>query len=143
INLRKVLETGEPLYIEGRTLYLDREAWLGTWLAPIFGNGDDAGKVTAVLGLSRDITERRRLQIELANAQKMEAIGRLAGGVAHDFNNHLTAILGYVDMMLEQIGEDKPISADLHEVQRAAERSSQLVKRLLAFGRRQITQPRE
>ena len=139
-NLRQVLATGEPLYVEGRTLYLEREVWLGTWLAPIL---DDGGNVTAVLGLSRDITERRRLEIELANAQKMEAIGRLAGGVAHDFNNHLTAILGYVDMILGQIGDDKPISGDLKEVQRAAERSADLVKRLLAFGRRQIIQPRD
>jgi PAS domain S-box-containing protein len=139
-NLRRVLATGEPLYVEGHTFYLEREVWLGTWLAPIL---DDAGKVTAVLGLSRDITERRRLEIELANAQKMEAIGRLAGGVAHDFNNHLTAIMGYVDMILEQIGDDKPISGDLKEVHRAAERSAELVKRLLAFGRRQLVQPRD
>jgi len=73
----------------------------------------------------------------------MEAIGRLAGGIAHDFNNHLTAILGYVDMILGQIGDDKPISGDLKQVQHAAERSAELVKRLLAFGRRQIVQPRQ
>src|SRR5207237_1315254 len=132
--------TGQPIYVEGRTFYLEREVWLGTWLAPIL---DDQGKVTAVLGLSRDITERRRLESDLANAQKMEAIGRLAGGVAHDFNNHLTAIIGYVDMILGQIGDDKPISNDLKEVQRAAERSADLVKRLLAFGRRQLLQPRD
>ena len=139
-NLRQVLATGKPIYVEGRTLYLEREVWLGTWLAPIL---DDSGNVKAVLGLSRDITERRRLETELANAQKMEAIGRLAGGIAHDFNNHLTAILGYVEMILGQIGDDKPISSDLKEVQRAAERSADLVKRLLAFGRRQIIQPRD
>jgi PAS domain S-box-containing protein len=139
-NLRQVLATGKPLYVEGRTLYLEREVWLGTWLAPIV---DDSGAVNAVLGLSRDITERRRLETELAHAQKMEAIGRLAGGVAHDFNNHLTAILGYVEMILGQVGDDKPISSDLKEVQRAAERSADLVKRLLAFGHRQIIQPRD
>jgi two-component system cell cycle sensor histidine kinase/response regulator CckA len=139
-NLREVLSTGRPIYVEGRTFYREREVWLGTWLAPIL---DEEGNVTAVLGLSRDITERRQLQSELANAQKMEAIGRLAGGVAHDFNNHLTAIIGYVDMILGQIGDDKPISNDLKEVQRAAERSADLVKRLLAFGRRQLLQPRD
>ncbi len=258
-NLRTVLREGKPLYAEGRTMYLDREVWLSTWLAPI---PDESGKVTAVLGLSRDmtarkraedelraaeqrlrvvlsnlplalwasdregaatfcagqalhalgidpqeivgrsmeqtgiepftglaehvrralageswkseidvedltfeawsvplrddrqnvigatgvivdITERRRLEAELSNAQKMEAIGRLAGGIAHDFNNNLTAITGYVDMILGQIGHDKPISGDLKEVQRAAERSAGLVRRLLAFGRRQVIQPRE
>lgn len=73
----------------------------------------------------------------------MEAIGRLAGGIAHDFNNDLTAIVGYVDLILSQIGDDKPISADLQEVLRAAERSAGLVRRLLAFGRRQIVQSRD
>ena len=237
-------------------MYLDREVWLSTWLAPI---PDENGKVTAVLGLSRDMTARKRAEDELrateqrlrvvhvesaaralgeqsrrrrdvlrgtgaagagddasggcrpavrkhrrravhrpwrrtsrralagesfkqpdrcagsdvrslvgarcattsrtsparpassstspsaggsrpsySNAQKMEAIGRLAGGIAHDFNNNLTAIIGYVDMILGQIGDDKPISNDLKEVQRAAERSAGLVRRLLAFGRRQI-----
>ncbi len=259
VNLRTVLTEGKPLYAEGRTMYLDREVWLSTWLAPI---PDERGNVTAVLGLSRDmtarkhaedelrateqrlrvvmanlplvlwasnsegiatfcagqalhalgmtpeevvgrrladlgiqpftslgqhvrrallgesfssqievqdltfeawsvplrddkqnitgatgvivdITERRRLESELSNAQKMEAIGRLAGGIAHDFNNNLTAIIGYIDMILRQIGDDKPISGDLKEAQRAAERSAGLVRRLLAFGRRQIIQPRD
>jgi PAS domain S-box-containing protein len=138
-SLRHVFSTGAPLYVEGRTLYLDREVWLGTWLAPV---PDEHGGVRAVLGLSRDMTERKRLETELSNAQKLEAIGRLAGGIAHDFNNNLTAILGYVEMMLADLGPDTPTGRDLREVQLAAERAAGLVQRLLAFGRRQVLQPR-
>jgi two-component system cell cycle sensor histidine kinase/response regulator CckA len=73
----------------------------------------------------------------LPQAQKMEAIGHLAFGVAHDFNNLLTAILGYTDMMLSQIGNDKPISADLMEIRKAADRAASLTRQLLAFSRKQ------
>ena len=138
-SLRQVFDTQKPLYVEGRTLYLDREVWLGTWLAPV---PDAAGGVRAVLGVSRDITERRRLEVELSNVQKLEAIGRLAGGIAHDFNNHLTAILGYVEMMQEHVGDDTPVARDLREVQHAGQRAAALVQRLLAFGRRQVLQRR-
>jgi two-component system cell cycle sensor histidine kinase/response regulator CckA len=110
------------------------------WSAPL---RDEQNQVIGATGLIVDITERRRLETELSNAQKMEAIGRLAGGIAHDFNNNLTAVIGYVDMILMQIGDDKPISADLKEVQRAAERAAGLVRRLLAFGRRQVVQTRD
>ena len=137
-SLQRVFDTGKPLYMEARTLYLDREVWLSTWLAPI---PDEAGGVLAVLGISRDITERRRLEVELSNAQKLEAIGRLAGGIAHDFNNHLTAILGYIEMMLKQTDGDTLVANDLQEVQRAAQRAAALVRRLLAFGRRQVLRP--
>jgi two-component system, cell cycle sensor histidine kinase and response regulator CckA len=102
-----------------------------------------------VLGLSRDMTARkqaedalRKSESELARAQKLEALGRLAGGIAHDFNNNLTAILGYIDMMAEDIGEHSPMKADLEEMRRSAERASALARRLLAFGRRQVFQPR-
>jgi two-component system cell cycle sensor histidine kinase/response regulator CckA len=73
----------------------------------------------------------------LRQSQKMEAIGHLAFGVAHDFNNLLTAILGYTEMMLSQIGEDKPISADLMEIRKAGDRAAALTKQLLAFSRKQ------
>ena len=139
-NLRRVFETGEPFYAEGRTLYLDREVWLGTWLVPV---PDEGGEVKAVLGLSRDMTEQRRSQAEISHAQKLEAIGRLAGGIAHDFNNNLAAILGYVEMMLEDVGGDSALGHHLTEVQHAGQRASGLVRRLLAFGRRQVLQPRD
>ncbi|MDA1184249.1 MAG: PAS domain S-box protein [Acidobacteria bacterium] len=137
-GLQQVFDTGKSLYAEGRTVYRDREVWLGTWLAPVH---DATGLVTSVLGVSRDMTEHRRLEAELSNAQKLEAIGRLAGGVAHDFNNHLTVILGCVELMLERNGT-APIAEDLLEVQSAGMRAAGLVQRLLAFGRRQVLQPR-
>ena len=110
-----------------------------TWSVPL---RDAQGEITGATGCMVDITERLRLEEELSNAQKLEAIGRLAGGIAHDFNNNLTAILGYIEMIAEQTGEASPIARDLSEVRRAAERSSDLVRRLLAFGRRQVLRPR-
>jgi two-component system cell cycle sensor histidine kinase/response regulator CckA len=85
-----------------------------------------------------DITERDRLAEQLRQAQKMEGIGRLAGGIAHDFNNMLTTIMGYSDMIVEQIGPDKPISADLLEIRHAADRAAGLTRQLLAFSRQQV-----
>jgi signal transduction histidine kinase len=86
--------------------------------------------------------ESRRQEAELLQAQKMEAIGRLAGGVAHDFNNVLAAIFGYCDLLLEQFSEDDPRRADVQEIRRSAERAAALTRQLLAFSRKQILQPR-
>ncbi|MDX6439451.1 MAG: two-component system, cell cycle sensor histidine kinase and response regulator CckA [Gaiellaceae bacterium] len=90
----------------------------------------------------RDITERKRLEAELLNAQKLESLGRLAGGVAHDFNNLLTGITGYASLLLERTGDDAELHRDLGEIKRAADRAAELTKQLLAFGRRQVLQPR-
>ena len=88
----------------------------------------------------RDITERRRLEGELRQAQKMEAVGKLAGGIAHDFNNLLAVILGHVDLLISSAG-DKP-ALELEEVRHAAERAASLVGQLLAFSRKQMLQPK-
>ncbi|HTL00932.1 MAG TPA: response regulator, partial [Vicinamibacterales bacterium] len=81
--------------------------------------------------------ERDALAEQLRQSQKLEGIGRLAGGIAHDFNNLLTAIIGYTEMVLEQIGPDKPISQDLMEIRKASDRAVALTRQLLAFSRKQ------
>ena len=89
----------------------------------------------------QDITERKQLEVQLRQAQKMEAIGRLAGGVAHDFNNVLTAIFGYVDILREELPADSTAQRDLAEVRKASERAASLTKQLLAFSRQQVLEP--
>ena len=90
----------------------------------------------------RDITERKRLEADLLSAQKLESLGRLAGGVAHDFNNLLTGIIGYASLLLERANGDVELKRDLGEIVRAADRAAELTKQLLAFGRRQVLKPR-
>jgi two-component system cell cycle sensor histidine kinase/response regulator CckA len=87
--------------------------------------------------IAEDVTERRHLEGQLRKAQKMEAVGQLAGGIAHDFNNLLTGILGYTDMIMEQLGPAVPIWLDLQEIRRQAERGASLTQQLLAFSRKQ------
>jgi two-component system cell cycle sensor histidine kinase/response regulator CckA len=87
----------------------------------------------------RDVIRR---DAELRQSHKMEAVGRLAGGVAHDFNNVLTAIFGYADLLLDQFTDDDPRRADVREIRSAAERAAALTRQLLAFSRKQMIQPR-
>jgi len=89
----------------------------------------------------RDVTEQRRLQAQLTQAQKMEAIGRLAGGIAHDFNNLLTAVFGYVDLLHEELAANTRAQQDLAEIRKAAERAAGLTRQLLAFSRQQVLEP--
>jgi PAS domain S-box-containing protein len=100
-----------------------------------------AGRPVA-LATARDITERRRLEDDLRQAQKMESVGRLAGGVAHDFNNMLSVILGHAELALERLSPAEPLHADLLEIQGAASRSAELTRQLLAFARKQTVSPR-
>src|SRR3954470_3778171 len=91
--------------------------------------------------VARDGTERRVLERQLQQAQRMEAIGQLAGGVAHDFNNIITAINGFSDLALDGIPQNDPVRADIREVRAAADRAAGLTRQLLAFSRRQILTP--
>ncbi len=96
------------------------------------------GTVLHFQGAWLDITDRKQLEERLLQAQKMEAIGRLAGGVAHDFNNLLTAISGYANFALETVGEKHRAAGDLHGILDAASRAADLTRQLLAFSRKQI-----
>jgi C4-dicarboxylate-specific signal transduction histidine kinase len=96
-----------------------------------------------------DITDRKKAERALRDseehlrqAQKMEAIGRLAGGVAHDFNNLLMGILGYSELLLEDVGADDPRHEGLQEIKKCADRAASLTQQLLAFSRRQVLQPK-
>lgn len=119
--------------------------WESASISPI-KNAD--GVITHFLAVKEDITERKRaeetqakLEDQLRQAQKMESIGRLAGGVAHDFNNMLTVIQGYCALMQDQIPAGDPLLADLNQIRRASERASTLTRQLLAFSRQQVLAP--
>jgi two-component system cell cycle sensor histidine kinase/response regulator CckA len=99
------------------------------------------GKPVAVQGIARDVTERRRMEAHLLQSQKMEAIGRLAGGVAHDFNNMLTVITGYSQWMLDELPPDSPMCESASEILLAANRAAALTNQLLVFSRNQVIQP--
>ncbi len=99
---------------------------------------DQDGTIIGVIVFSMDITDRRALEDQLRQVQKMEAAGRLAGGLAHDFNNLHTAILGYGDLLLARLPEADPLRRHSEEIRRAAERASALTRQLLAFSRKQV-----
>jgi two-component system, cell cycle sensor histidine kinase and response regulator CckA len=94
------------------------------------------------VGTSHDITQRKRLEAEFLQAQKMESIGRLAGGVAHDFNNLLTVITSYVYLAMDKLPPGDSARGDLQEIQKAAARATDLVRQLLTFARRPTVEPR-
>lgn len=114
------------------------EMMFETWYIPIKSYD---GSVQGTIGIALDVTERVTLEEQFRQAQKMDAVGRLAGGIAHDFNNLLTAILGYSEMALEHLQPADPLTADLTQIHNAGLSASSLTRQLLAFSRRQLLKP--
>jgi two-component system cell cycle sensor histidine kinase/response regulator CckA len=102
---------------------------------------DEAGNIR-LIGTVQDITDFKRLQDQFLQSQRLESIGRLAGGVAHDFNNLLTVIIGYCDLVEAKIEGESPMASPIGEIRNAAERAAGLTEQLLAFSRKQIVQPK-
>jgi two-component system cell cycle sensor histidine kinase/response regulator CckA len=132
--------TGKDFSVDHRTVRPDGS------LRSLSGAGriltDEAGRPTRAIGISQDVTDRNTLQSQFHQAQKMEAIGRLAGGVAHDFNNLLTVMLGFCEMLLEDDRHSRTDRRDIEEIQKAALRAAELTKQLLAFSRKEIIEPK-
>ena len=99
---------------------------------------DSEGRITHFISNDRDITERRRLEAQLQQAQKMDAIGKLAGGVAHDFNNLLMVISSYAELMQNSLAPEHPLRRNVQEIMTASRRAADLTRQLLAFGRKQM-----
>ncbi len=131
-RFREALARRSPLSFETHIAVKPYENWYDVRVFPIREGLSVFFRVT---------TERRRLEEQLRRAQKMEAIGRLAGGVAHDFNNQLAAILGYDELLLRELPEGHPARPRAELIRKAAERAATLTRQLLAFGRRQVLEP--
>lgn len=123
VNRKK---NGEPYYIEQS-------------ISPV---RNDSGRITHFISNGRDLTDRLRLEAQLLQTQKMDAIGRLAGGVAHDFNNLLTIITSYSELALDAVVPGSPVAGKIQEILSAARRAAQLTRQLLAFSRKQVHSPR-
>lgn len=113
--------------------------WVRSRTFPVL---DQGGRPYRIVGLVEDITDIRHTEDQLRQAQKMEALGLLAGGIAHDLNNVLTAVLGFSEIRLADMAEDDPGRTDLIEIRKAGERAAALTRQLLAFSRKQVLQPK-
>jgi PAS domain S-box-containing protein len=139
---REVMLSGRPKLISEEPVTnptTQETRWFQTIKVPL--RMPDDGSST-LLGVATEITERKRLEEQLMQSQKMEAVGQLAGGVAHDFNNILTAIVGYSDLLAAELSGNPRHLEDLEEIRKAARRAAALTRQLLAFSRKQVLEPR-
>jgi PAS domain S-box-containing protein len=137
-RIRNVEAHGESAHRDMRMLKRDGSEAIADVCGLYLEHFDGA---PAVMAIFQDVTETRRLELELRQAQKMDAIGRLAGGVAHDFNNLLTAILGHSELLVQSL-DGAPQRRHAEQIHRTAGRAAQLTSQLLAFSRKQVLQPK-
>jgi len=147
VAVETCISTGTPYELELRAVRTD--GMIRQCVARGLAEYDAVGSIHRLVGSIQDITEqkqaeaeREKLQSQLNQAQKMESVGRLAGGVAHDFNNMLGIIIGHADMILEQMEPNQPFHDDLMEIRKAGVRSAELTRQLLAFARKQTVAPK-
>ena len=134
------LRSGQSLEIDHRIITAGGKVrWVHTRADIV--NGDD-GRPIRMVGTLQDITERRELEEELRQSQKLEAIGRLAGGISHDLNNALTIIIGYAELTVAALADNDSVREDVEHIRRAAERAESVTRQLLAFSRKQWLEPR-
>jgi two-component system, cell cycle sensor histidine kinase and response regulator CckA len=138
-RLRQNLERGEVFEGEAINYRKDGTEFNLEW--QIAGLRNIGGKITHFVAIQRDITERKQLEGRMFQSQKMETVGKLAGGVAHEFNSILTAIIGQSELMLSDLPPDDPLVKNALEIRQAADRAATLTRQLLAYGRKQILQP--
>ncbi len=141
-----VIETiGKAMKSGGEFSFQNRSIWPDGTVRRLSAAGrvhlGEHGEPLRDVGISLDVTERHALEEQFRQAQKMEAVGRLAGGVAHDFNNLLTVILGFCELLLIDRDPDDSRQADIAEIQKAGTRAAGLTRQLLAFSRKQIVEP--
>jgi len=145
-DARDIMERDRQVLASGGTHTLEETATAAgatrTFQATKGAYRDAQGKVVGLIGIARDVTEMKHLEAQFLQAQKMEAIGRLAGGVAHDFNNLLTVINGYGDLVFNRLAADDPSRELLAQMMRSGERAASLTGQLLAFSRQQVLHPR-
>jgi len=136
--MQALLRPPHRAYLEQRAYTSAGWRWLGWANTAVL---DEAGEVTAVVGVGRDVTERKELEKQLLQSQKLQAIGQLAGGIAHDFNNILQAMQGYVEFLTEDLQDQPGVQDDLQAIQRSVHRARDLTRQLLAFSRQQMLAP--
>jgi two-component system cell cycle sensor histidine kinase/response regulator CckA len=138
--LRDAIREGRACTVEVLNFRKDGSPfWNNVAISPV-REGD--GQVTNYVGVQTDVTSRRQLEAQLLHAQKMEAVGRLAGGLAHDFNNILSVILSYAELICDDIHLEEPLRADVSEIKAAGLRAADLTRQLLAFSRQQVLDPK-
>jgi PAS domain S-box-containing protein len=126
VECRMRAKTGEYIWVQTRGKVIDRTS---------------DGNPARLAGMIIDITERKNLEVQLQHSQRLDSIGRLAGGVAHDFNNLLTVINGYAAMVSAELPRSSPLQESINEIRTAGERAASLTHQLLAFSRKQVLQP--
>ncbi|MEO7931742.1 MAG: PAS domain S-box protein [Chthoniobacterales bacterium] len=137
---QEIIRTGQPLInkMENEVWQDGRESWVLTTKMPF---RDKDGEIIGTFGISKDVTALKEAEARLFQSQKLETVGKLAGGIAHEFNSIMTAIIGQSELLLHDLPPGNPLVTNATEIRKAADRAAALTRQLLAYGRKQILRP--